>query len=263
MKSAQQSNINEKPNHLNLSISYRFIHLVTHAILLVLHELDQLSNSNLPNRDYIRQHFENDYTLICQLSTNPDQCYIWLYKLINHLVDSNIQQDSSLDHNQKVIEFEKCIEDKLIIPHIGSIINEIREYRLAYNKFFKQDNNELTLQELIDELAVDEEQYPLLSLFHMSNTHIANSIDSFYAKLRVTPNAEKAYPMTMLFLKRSEDYANIRYLHPIITFVNYLSQKFNYRITRKDAEKKMIQEVLFKDSDKTTELKLYNDFIEA
>ncbi|CAF4388145.1 unnamed protein product, partial [Rotaria magnacalcarata] len=56
MKSAQQSNINEKPNHLNLSISYRFIHLVTHAILLVLHELDQLSNSNLPNRDYIRQH---------------------------------------------------------------------------------------------------------------------------------------------------------------------------------------------------------------
>ncbi|CAF1519831.1 unnamed protein product [Adineta ricciae] len=261
MKSSQMSNIHEKPDHLELSISYRFIHMIIHAILLVLHELELLENYRV-NYDYCRDHFERDYELICQLSDDPDQCYIWLYKLINHLVNVDFQQDNSQGYDKNVIEFEKYVENQVIIPHIGSIDNEIREYKLAYNKYVKGGNTDLTLYELIDELVNDENTYPLLSFFNTTKNHIINPVDSFQIKLQTLPGADKKYPMTMFFFKQSDDYENIRYLYPIITFVEYLRQKFNYRITRKDAERKTIEEVLSKDSDKTSS-KLYENFIEA
>ncbi|CAF4713203.1 unnamed protein product, partial [Rotaria sp. Silwood2] len=138
MKSVQESSLNEKPDHLNLSISFRFIHMMIHAVLLALHELDLLDDSDLPNRDYCREHFENDYKFLCQLSTEPNQCHVWLFKLINHLIDSNFLQEDCLNSNEKVIEFEQRIENKLIIPHIDLITEEIRKYKLKYEQFLRQ-----------------------------------------------------------------------------------------------------------------------------
>jgi hypothetical protein len=263
MKPVEESNINEKPVHLNLSISFRFIHMITHALLLFLHELDELNNSNLPDRDYCREHFEKDYEFLCQLSTEPDQCYLWLYKLINHLVDGKFLQRGFLNSIEKKIKFEQCIENKLIIPHIESIIEEIRQYKLAYKKFLHQNNDQPTLNDLIDELVENENEYPRMKFFNITNTHIINPMDAFRAKLRIMPNANQTYKITIFLLERYDDYANIQYLYPIVMFTNYLIQKFNYRITRKNAAKKMINEILFNDSDKETALQLYEDFVQA
>ncbi|CAF3037647.1 unnamed protein product, partial [Rotaria sp. Silwood2] len=81
------------------------------------------------------------------------------------------------------------------------------------------------------------------------------------AKLRIIPNANKTYPITIFLLQRYDDYANIQYLYPIIMFTNYLIQKLNYRITRKNAAKKTISEIIFNDSNKEETLKLYENFI--
>ncbi|CAF4420371.1 unnamed protein product, partial [Adineta steineri] len=81
---AIQSNQNEKPDHLNRSISYRFMHMITHATLLFLDELSLLTNFGLVNPLHFKEHFEKDYSLLHQQTTDNEQCYIWLYKLINH-----------------------------------------------------------------------------------------------------------------------------------------------------------------------------------
>ncbi|CAF1321963.1 unnamed protein product [Rotaria sordida] len=259
----QESNINEKPDHLNLSISFRFIHMMIHAVLLCLCELDLLDDSCLPDRNYYREHFENDYEFLCQLSTQPNQCHLWFFKLINHLIDGNSLQGGFLNNKRNVIEFEKCIENKLIIPHVDSITEEIRKYKLKYKEFLRQKDNQPTLNDLIDELFENENEYPLLNFFNITNIHISNPMDAFRAKLRIIPNVEKAYPMTIFLLQRYDDYTNIQYLYPIVMFTNYLIQKLNYRITRKNAAKKTISEVLFNDSDKDETLKLYENFIQA
>ncbi|CAF4223201.1 unnamed protein product, partial [Rotaria sordida] len=117
--------------------------------------------------------------------------------------------------------------------------------------------------DLIDELIEDENQYPLLHFFNIITIHLGNPMDAFRAKLRITPNAHKVYPITIFLLQRYDDYTNIQYLYPIVMFTNYLIQKLNYRITRKNASKKTISEILFNDSDKEKTLKLYEYFIQA
>jgi hypothetical protein len=78
--SANQSNLNEKSDHLNRTISFRFIHMLTNAQMLVLFELGYLSTNdlhqrmNINNSNHFCEHFEKDSTLLTQICTNPNQC---------------------------------------------------------------------------------------------------------------------------------------------------------------------------------------------
>ena len=119
------------------------------------------------------------------------------------------------------------------------------------------------MNDLIDELFENENEYPLLNFFNINNIHISYPMDTFRAKLRIILNVDKTYPMTIFLLQRYDDYTNIQYLYPIVMFTNYLIQKLNYRIIRKNASKKTISEILFNDSDKEETLKLYEYFIQA
>lgn len=260
--SEQDNDINDKPKHLNLSISFRFIRMMMNAVILVLFELDLLNDTNFPDRNYYREGFENDYKLVCQLSTEPQQCYIWLFKMINHMLHSTFLQHGSLNRVEKVIEFEQFIENKLIIPHIYSIIDEIQDYKLKYKESVQQIDHATPLMDLIDELVEDENQYPLLNFFNITNIQTVDPFEILRAKFRLVPNVDKLYPITTFLLQRYDDYTNIQHLYSIVTFTNYLIQKLNYRITRKNANKKTISEVLFNNSNKEEE-KLYEKFIQA
>ncbi|CAF4572770.1 unnamed protein product, partial [Rotaria sp. Silwood2] len=260
---AIQSNQHEKSDHLNRSISYRFMHMITHVTLLFLNELSLLPDFGLKNPLHFKEHFEKDLQLLSQQLNDSEQCYIWLYKIINHMINKDFIIKGFMNTNEKVIHIEKLLEEKLLFNHIESIANEINQYKIAYNEYIRQQNQEASFEDFFDEISQDENKYPLLNFFNVTNIYTSNPIDEFRIRLQTIPYGDKIYPITTFLMKRLSDYANIQYLYPIVTFTNYLIEKFNHRIKRNDASETTISYYLTHGSDCETIAQLYNGFIQA
>ncbi|UJR16715.1 hypothetical protein I4U23_003615, partial [Adineta vaga] len=269
IKTAVTSDTGEKPDHLNRPVSFRFIHLLTHGLLLFLHDVNYLTADDLKQRlklsstTHFRDHFEKDYTLLAQSSTDNQQCYIWIYKLLNHLVNEQFAKRGLINTNEQILQIEQLIEHKLLFAHINSIPNEIAEYKRAYAEFIQERDSAPTLDSFIDELFEDENQYPLSNFFNVTTFHTCNLLNEFMLKMQTLPYGEGAYPVTTFLFKRFDDYINIQYLYAIVVFINYLIEKFNYRIKRNDAAEKKILDYLTTGGDQRIIQQLYDDFLHA
>jgi hypothetical protein len=239
----------EMPDHLNQPLTYHFINFFTDAIFLFLHELNYFWHSTPVICAYFREKIEADYILIRKHLAQADQCYIWLYKLINHMINEDFVIQGNLNSSRKVIQLEKFIENKLITPHIDSVMSEIREYKSLYADFVYGNDKDQEIINFIDELVEDNERCPLLRFFNVTNIHSINFINDFHNKLQIRPNYKKTYPLTTFLLERLSDYDNIQYLYSIIRFTNSLMQQFNHRIKRNNAIKKSISQYFKNDSD--------------
>ncbi|CAF4419783.1 unnamed protein product [Rotaria socialis] len=266
VKDTNESCLGDKPNHLDRPVSFRFIHFLTHGLLHFLHDRNYLTDDDLkqhlklPTTNHFQDHFEKDYDLLCQSSTDHNSCYIWLYKLLNHLIDDQFIEKGQLNANENVIRIEKLIEKNLIFKHIDSIENEITEYKQIYATFIQKQKS---LESFIDELFEDEQRYPLLNFFNVTTFHTSNPLDEFILKIQNLPYADKTYPVTTYLLKRLDDCMNIHYLYSIVVFINYLIEKFNHRIKRTDAMNIKISYYLTQDADRDITGKLFDDFLDA
>ncbi|CAF3271184.1 unnamed protein product [Rotaria sp. Silwood2] len=273
--SAQESQLGEKSDHLDRPLSFRFLHILSHSIFLVLHELDLLVDSTLPDRTFFRTHFEKDYELICQQLDDSTYGFTWLFKLLNHMLDANCVSNGQLDNREKLIKFETDFENELIFNHIGSISNDIKSYLKKYANFV-HEHTISALTNFVDEIAEDEQRFPLLTYFNTTDIYTINPVDKLRIKLKNIPYANKLYPMTTFIIENLEKYANIRYFYPIVSLTNYLIDKFNHRIKRNDAasatiencfkmdEDKTVQNIYFEDAqERETMIKLYEAFIDA
>ncbi|CAF3368108.1 unnamed protein product [Rotaria socialis] len=266
VKDSNESCLGDKPNYLDRAVSFRFIHFLTHGLLHFLHDRNYLTDDDLkhhlklPTATHFQDHFEKDYDLLCQSSTGHNSCYIWLYKLLNHLVDDQFVVKGQLNANENVFRIEKLIEKNLIFKHIDSIENEITEYRQIYATFIQKQKS---LESFIDELFEDEQRYPLLNFFNVTTFHTSNPLDEFILKIQNLPYADKTYPVTTYLLKRLDDCMNIQYLYSIVVFINYLIEKFNHRIKRTDAMNIKISYYLTQDADRDITGKLFDDFLDA
>ncbi|CAF4719158.1 unnamed protein product, partial [Rotaria magnacalcarata] len=63
----------------------------------------------LSKTTHFRDHFEKDYALLLQSSTDSKQCYIWLYKLVEHLVNDELVKRGVMNTNERVLQIEQLI----------------------------------------------------------------------------------------------------------------------------------------------------------
>jgi hypothetical protein len=176
------------------------------------------------------------------------------------MMNENFVIHGYLNSPEKVIQLEQFIEDKLIIPHLGAVISEIREYKLLYADFVYGNNKDKEIINFINELVEDHDKYPLLHFFNITNIHSIDIIDDFHRRLQVLPDYKKTYPLTTFLLERLSDYENIAYLYPIIRFMNYLMQQFDHRISRNIAKTRTIADCLKDNSDLET---IYKQFLDV
>ncbi|CAM4829130.1 unnamed protein product [Rotaria magnacalcarata] len=265
----EASNTGEKPDHLNRPVSFRFIHFLTHSLLLFLHDRNYLTDDDMKQRfklsktTHFRDHFEKDYALLLQSSTDSKQCYIWLYKLVEHLVNDELVKRGVMNTNERVLQIEQLIEQKIIFAHIDSVTTEIAEYKKAYAEFIQERDSKPSIESFIDELFEDEQQYPLLGFFNVTTFHTTNPLDAFILKMQTLPYAEKSYPITTFLFKRFADYVNIQHLYAIIVFTNYLIEKLNYRIKRIDAAERKIIHYLTTGNDQHIMKQYYDAYLHA
>jgi hypothetical protein len=55
----------------------------------------------ITNPYHFQEHFQKNYELLSKTSTNPEQCYIWIYKLINHMLTPALIKPGLVDTQTK------------------------------------------------------------------------------------------------------------------------------------------------------------------
>lgn len=209
--------------------------MFTHTLRMILYDLKYLVAGNRTElqANYFRKHFQIDYQLINNMIGEQNECQIWLYKIFNHSCNISIERNEILDTNMKVFEFEKYIEQNIVMLHIQSISDEIKQYRLNYSKFVRENSAEPQFSDYINELVENEQNDPLLNFLTItrSNNDIVTEFRSKFYLLQY----EKKYPITDYVLKHLIELEQIQYLYPIVNFTNYLLQKYNHRISKHGA----------------------------
>ena len=233
----------KQDNRSNSDLAHHFLSLIITSIFLFLHELKFMSNSTHELYLYFQDRVQSSYNSIRKCLCNIDQVYIWLYEVVNDL--------NKIDFN--LIDIDK----KLLRSHCQSVVQEIRDYKLAYAKTHSEENQ---LIYFIDELIEDNSTYPYLQFFNLTNIHSIDLIEHFSQRFYFQSNHEKIYPISTFILKRLSDFDTIQYLYPIIRFLNYLLQQFDHRINRIDANHKTIGECLPIDENLKV---LFNEFLNA
>lgn len=198
---------------------------------------------DLPQLEHFREHFERDYSLLAEQINEEEGC-VWLFKLINYMLDEKFMQEGSLSDHDKVVRFETHVEEQIILPRVNSIVDDVQKYKVAYIEFLKECTKEFSIEDYVTELKQDEKRFPFLSYFNVTNIHTVDPMNEFSRKLTFSPHGSKTYPITTFLLKKINDYANIRYLYPIVVFPSHLIQKFDHRIKRNDALTKTISDFL-------------------
>ncbi|CAF4175985.1 unnamed protein product, partial [Rotaria sordida] len=255
------STLEETNEHLQ-PITYRLLHMFTHTLIMMLYDLKYLQSiRDKPDLqvNYFRKHYQKDYELINTIIGQQNECHIWLYKIFNHL--SNINIEGILDTNKKVVDFEKHIEQNIVLPHIQSVSDEIKQYNLNYSEFIRENNAQPQLIDYINELVENEEQYPLLNFLTItrSNNDIVKEFRSKFYLLQY----EKLYPITDYVLKHLAELEQIEYMYPIINFTNYLLQKYNHRILRNEASTKELDFYIKSDINDKKLFSLFEQFRQA
>ena len=222
---------NTNSNNFKQPISHHLLSLIINSMFVFLHELDYLPGHTSVIEDYFTKTIEKHYTSILP---GRRQSYFWLYKIFNHILD----QQLVIDRN-----FTK-FEEHLVLPHIKSVTKEIRDYKLHYFDYLSESEKSNKLFGFVEELIEDDQQYPLLQFFNVTNIHSINIIQHFHNELQLQPDFLKTYPLTTFLLKRISEYDRIPHLYSIIKFTNYLIQNFNYRIDRENANNTKISQFL-------------------
>jgi hypothetical protein len=259
-KEKDRLNIVEKPDRMNQHVTHHFMNIFTDAIFLFLHDLKLMPNSTTGICTYFQQSIKTDCMLLRKHLADVDQYYIWMYKLINHMMNEKFALRDYSDSLEQIIQFEKLVEEELVLPNSDSVISQITNYKLIYADFVYKNDKKDYLINFVNELVEDDKQYPFLEFFNVTNIHSIDIIDHFYNKLQLQPNYKIKYPLTTIILKRFSDYQNIQYLYPIVKFINYLMQQFNHRIKRADANMKTIADCLKNNSNLES---IYKEFLDA
>ncbi|CAF4533121.1 unnamed protein product [Rotaria sp. Silwood2] len=257
----ENSTASETNEHLQ-PITYRLLHMFTHTLIMMLYDLKCLQSiRDTPDLkvNYFRKHYLKDYALINNIIGQQNECHIWLYRIFNNV--SSFCIDGVLDTNKKVVDFEKHIEQNVVLPHIKSVSDGIQQYKLVYSEFIRESHAQSQLIDYINELVENEKQYPLLNFLTItrSNNDIVNEFRSQFYLLQY----EKLYPITDYVLKHLSELEQIGYMYPIINFTNYLLQKYNHRILRTEASTKELDFYIKNDINDKKLFSLFEQFRQA
>ena len=158
-------------------------------------------------------------------------------------------------HQKKKTEFEKKIND--------IILNNLKEYSKYYNKYQNENSslNSITQFEKIireNEILNDEEKFPNFKYFTSQKYPNENNLKKELLKY---PD-ESEYPIIKAYLKYKNDerMKKLQNIYLINPFENQLLTDYSFNISRKDAKRKTIKDII---DEKENYQNLFDNFIKG
>ncbi len=238
-------------------LTYRFLNFVLLSILYF--------NNNINESDFNGKIDTNksfiDYILIdwnimskeLQENKNID-IRIFIQLILPQFINC-IKEYEDFSTPEKKTEFEKKIND--------IILNNLKEYSKDYNKYQNENSslNSITQFEKIireNEILNDEEKFPNFKYFTSQKYPNENNLKKELLKY---PD-ESEYPIIKAYLKYKNDerMKKLQNIYLINPFENQLLTDYSFNISRKDAKRKTIKDII---DEKENYQKLFDNFIKG
>ncbi|RZJ98321.1 MAG: hypothetical protein EOO46_25095, partial [Flavobacterium sp.] len=227
-------------------ITFRTLHFLLHSILFAFSEigfikLDSILDDQAQDvLEYFKQHIIQDYHLIQQLLEHK-QPHIWLYQVIASF-HRLTQKKIPLKNNKVLKEFESSFEAEIIDPLIQSTHGTIQEFNRNYIEYIQESDADI--YPYIAELKQNTQKYPLLEYFNYIKLP---SLQDFWQQFTLLHSNSSAFPLLNLLQEKIYELSYLPSLPIITNFTNYLMKKFNYQISRDQANSTQIKDFFDQD----------------
>ena len=227
-------------------IGYRLLNFVLYSHVLFANCLGFITDDKL--NEYvctdmtIINMIETDWNILkdCLQTKGVQNIQVFMNMIFNKLCEllNNCKIMKTTEEREK---FEDEIEKMLDETYKN--YDEYQKKYLEINKnSLKLEKNSLKslVLEIIDENEYDEKNFPFYKLLFMTTYP---SLDNFKHELKKVPEFEKKYPLLFYSLIDENDKKElIKYLPEFNAFVNFMIDKYSYKISREEASKMILKD---------------------
>ena len=227
-------------------IGYRLLNLVIYSNIFFANCLgfipDEKLNDYTSNDMTIMNIIETDWNILkdCLQTKGVQNIQVFMNMIFSKFCEllNNCKTMKTTEEREKFEdEVEKMLEE---------MYKKYDEYEKKYleinEKALKLEKNSMKslMLEIIDENKYDEKNFPFYKLLFMTTYP---SLDNFKHELQKIPNYEKKYPLLYYSLiDKNNNKELIRYLPEFNDFINFMIDKYSYKISRDEASKMILKE---------------------
>ncbi|CAG8439539.1 3367_t:CDS:10 [Acaulospora colombiana] len=260
----QAGYIGESPNQsLTHSVrsmpptSYRILHLFAHILigaspLTAKTGFLQKNNQIATNAEqYCMGHIQNDWNVLRGILNCSDENLALLLHSILSLMTRNPPPASALGTPNEREDWETNFTRNYVSPQTKSITETITNFRtILDNASAAQGNNANIIESWINQTLTYDDQQQAQFLPRIWRKIGINSFESFRAHYNgnLSQN-QKDFPFLAVYFKHESKLSKIKYLWPIVKFVQSLFARLSYRISRKDAQAQTFRDFFNKESE--------------
>jgi hypothetical protein len=273
---------NEDINHNVRNLppaSYRILHLFVHSIIgawapsgtanTFLQKNNNVANDSMA---YCMRHIKNDWKILLKILDCREESLALLLHSILDRMTLNPPKDSTLKTPVEREEWETKFAQNYVSPLIKSVTNTATEFRAKLDAALAkiQGNSNIIEGEVNQTLPMDR-KYKLEHLPRLWRTIGTISLQGFRAYYNSDIEKHETYfPFISVFFRYFDKLEKIKYLWPIVNFVQIISSRLGYRLSREKAQVKTFQEFINEESNNGESEEIFkyltsnfNDFAKA
>ncbi|GES78826.1 hypothetical protein GLOIN_2v1764819 [Rhizophagus clarus] len=253
---AENEDINHNVRNLPPA-SYRILHLFVHSIIgawapsgtanTFLQKNNNVANDSLA---YCMGHIKNDWKILLKiLNCREENLALLLHATLDRMT-LNPPKDSTLKTPGEREEWETKFTQNYVSPLIKSVTNTATEFRAKLDAALAetQGNSNIIEGEVNQTLPMDR-KYKLEHLPRLWRSIGTTSLQGFRAYYNSDiENHETHFPFISVFFRYFDKLEKIKYLWPIVNFVQIISSRLGYRLSREKAQEKTFQEFINEES---------------
>ncbi|PKK80816.1 hypothetical protein RhiirC2_723487 [Rhizophagus irregularis] len=227
-------------------VAYRILHLIVHAIIgsqaaspdsIAL--IQQHSKDYTNVEDYCMEHIKNDWNALKQILNCSDENLALTFHSLILTLDKNLPScNSTLYSSYSRNQWETAFSQTTVLELTRNVNESAAKFRAQIEQNMKKvDVKNSLLEELINQTNLMDERYTrenLPSLWRVIGKIDYNSFRAYYFS---DPKHTENHPFLNVFFKHSKNLHLIKYLYPMVKFIQILSTKLGYKISRDDAKK--------------------------
>jgi hypothetical protein len=273
---AENGDINHNVRNLPPT-SYRVLHLFVHSIIgawaptgSATTFLQKNGNTASDSMAYCMGHIRNDWEILLKLLNCSEENLALLLHAILDRMFLNPPRDTMLKTPQEREEWEAKFAQNYVSPLIKNVTNTAAEFRAKLDAALAktQGNSNIIEGEVNQTLPMDKKyrnEY-LPRLWRSIGTISFQGFRAYYNS--DLEKHEEYFPFISVFLRYFDKLEKVKYLWPIVNFVQIISSHLGYRLNREDAQIKTFQDFINEESRGEEEIfksltSNFNDFAKA
>eukprot|EP00833_Pecoramyces_ruminatium_P010934 jgi/Orpsp1_1/1184966/evm.model.c7180000091747.1 len=250
------------------NITYRILSFIFYSCIFINEKLGYLNEAQIKNFYYSDAN-ENDTVLsiltdiwnilideLMKKDIGNIQCFMNMIipEISKIIVENNSNMMTPGDRDNFELRCDRIINNTLLnfTDYYKTYVNHNQEILEI-----KDDTIKSILQEISDITSLSPKIYPLISYFNATNYP---NPEKFYEEFMSMSNLVEQYPVITNYMNACENEENIKFLenfHLINPFIVYMLERYNNKISRKEAKEKKIKDEIKNDNKMRV---LFNNF---